>query len=647
MKKMVLMTLMMTVSLVYGLEFPGKNPGRAKGTCEYGVMELHNAVLAAEWRLDGSTLKLTKLENRLTGKKYSQNAPAYKLGFQNPQGEWMVVSPPQLEVIKPLKRSSSKGKLYSGKVVSVVFRNRTSGASVKWSAELRDGASYIRPVITISGSKDTRLANVSLNSGVALPELRQVGKGSGYPACGGGFFMGIEVPFFKNTIQNSAVTQHFDLKMNLNPGKSVTFGSVIGIYPENYLRRAFQFYVDRERARSYSQFLLYNCWLDLARNISEKSMLNRIDVINRELTEKRGVHIDAYVVDDGYDDYNRGFWSFNEKKFPNGFKVIARRLREINSGLGVWLSPSGGYQGRRERTARAKEIGINRLNLDTPEYYNWFLNKTMTWLREDSVCFLKWDRLGGGVSGHFMALMDIAQKLRAENPHIFLATTVGTWPSSFWLNYVDCTWRDGWDVDFAGVGDNRERWMTYRDGYSYKQLAKSEFLFPLTAMMNHGVVFANGLVAARNVMKGGRDLRKEVRSYFGGGYAMQELYLTPDLLGDAQWDAIAESAKWAKKNEAVLADAHFIGGDPLKLEVYGFAAWNRNRGTLVLRNPSGKEQIFSFDIGKLFELPPESKTIYSLLSPYKDQRVQKLMTKAGRPLKITLQPFEVLVFDGK
>jgi hypothetical protein len=113
------------------------------------------------------------------------------------------------------------------------------------------------------------------------------------------------------------------------------------------------------------------------------------------------------------------------------------------------------------------------------------------------------------------------------------------------------------------------------------------------------------------------------------------------------WDQIAEAAKWAQKNADVLVDAHWVGGDPLKLQAYGYAAWNLRQGTLMLRNPDDRPQSISLDAEKVFELPAGAAKDYSLKSPYADQRLQTLALKAGQPQSVTLEPFEVLVFDAQ
>ena len=91
----------------------------------------------------------------------------------------------------------------------------------------------------------------------------------------------------------------------------------------------------------------------------------------------------------------------------------------------------------------------------------------------------------------------------------------------------------------------------------------------------------------------GNDFRNEIRSYFGTGTQLQEMYITPSLLTDANWDDLAEAAKWSRANADVLKDTHWIGGDPAWLEVYGWASWTPSKGVLVLRNPSDRERRFA------------------------------------------------------
>ncbi len=67
----------------------------------------------------------------------------------------------------------------------------------------------------------------------------------------------------------------------------------------------------------------------------------------------------------------------------------------------------------------------------------------------------------------------------------------------------------------------------------------------------------------------------------------------------------------------------------------------------MLRNPDDRPQAIDLDAATVFELPPAAARRYRLTSPYGDQRVQSLALEAGRLRTITLQPFEVLVFDAE
>jgi hypothetical protein len=602
-------------------------------------------------------LYLEEINNYQTGKtfKFSEkSSPVFKILANNKEiNDWTVISEAtSFPLLKDIA-SPSNGKHFSGKGLSVVFESKTAGIRIVWKAELRQGAGYIRTLIDIKSITEQKktINYISLIQGLPQNENLQVHNNSlGLPVVDTyhNLFWGMEVPFFKVETNNKRKSLGFHCHLDLKQSKTYSFSAVVAVFSKKQLRRSLLHYIERERARSYEPLLNYNCWFDLERSVSEKGMLNRIKEINNQLTEKRGVPVDAYVIDDGYDDWNEGFWVFNKKKFPNGFKPLAREVKDLKSNLGVWISPAAGYgRPRNDRIKRAKELGITSLDLSDSKYYKWFLNKTFEFVHDDKMVYLKWDRLGSGVSNHFMALMNIATKLRKINPKLFINTTVGTWQSPFWLQQVDCTWRGKSDMGFMGKGDNREQWLTYRDAVTYDAIKSSNFIYPVNAIMNHGVVFANGHDFARKALKGTKDIRNDVRIYFAGGYALQELYITPEILNTEQWDAIAQAVSWANKNENILVDSHFIGGDPNKLEVYGFAAWQDNKGTIAFRNPLDANQSIEFDIKELFELPPNSKMRYHLITPYKDQRIKSLEAIAGKKNKLLLRPFEVLVFNAK
>ena len=103
----------------------------------------------------------------------------------------------------------------------------------------------------------------------------------------------------------------------------------------------------------------------------------------------------------------------------------------------------------------------------------------------------------------------------------------------------------------------------------------------------------------------------------------------------------------SRQNSAVLVDTHWIGGDPGKLEVYGWAAWTPGKGIVTLRNPSDKPQTFSLDVGKAFELPENATHKFTAHSPWKrDERNAAFPLAAGDFHSFELQPFEVLTLEA-
>ena len=137
------------------------------------------------------------------------------------------------------------------------------------------------------------------------------------------------------------------------------------------------------------------------------------------------------------------------------------------------------------------------------------------------------------------------------------------------------------------------------------------------------------IIRAKKLAVAGPDLKHDARSYFATGAALQELYLTPKLMSAAGWDEVAAGAKWSRANFDVLTDSHWIGGDPAKNEIYGYASWSPRKAIFMLRNPSDKVGTISVDAAQIFELPDGAKRRFKLSSPYQDQRTKSGELRAG------------------
>ena len=94
-------------------------------------------------------------------------------------------------------------------------------------------------------------------------------------------------------------------ELPIRPGTAPEYSSVIGTTRPGQFRRDFLTYVERERAHPYRTFLHYNSWYDIGYGnpFDEASALAVIEAYGQELHVKRGVTLDSFLFDDGWDDH--------------------------------------------------------------------------------------------------------------------------------------------------------------------------------------------------------------------------------------------------------------------------------------------------------------------------------------------------------
>ena len=123
---------------------------------------------------------------------------------------------------------------------------------------------------------------------------------------------------------------------------------------------------------------------------------------------------------------------------------------------------------------------------------------------------------------------------------------------------------------------------------------------------------------------------------------VEKLSFSPTAL----WDTLAQGAKWSRQNSETLVDTHWVGGDPGKLEIYGCASWQKDKGILMLRNPDDKAQTISIDIALAFELPSYAPKNYKMKNPWQKQTQKSVTLSASIPHTFKLSPFEVLLLEA-
>jgi hypothetical protein len=627
---------------------------------------LQNGHIEARWQIENGRLISMTFRDR-TAHSESPNATLTLVGPFALElkeigvlhaSDLLISAPATMEKLEPNPAASRASDRLPGVTIHYPLADPAGRFRADWALTLRQGSSYIRQLLTITASSKPLPLSGIVMIDARSPGLAIAGTVKGSPLIAGNFFLGFESPLSQSSVVDDRGVCELQSGVPIAAHQSAQFSAVIGVAPPGQMRRAFLTYLERERAHPYRTFLHYNSWFDIGffNPYTQPEALNRIHAIGNELNKKRGVTLDSFLFDDGWDDTNN-LWKIRPD-FKDGFAPLKQAAAEYGTAPGVWLSPWGGYgPAKQARVATAKrdgyEIVDGGLALSGPHYYPLFHDAVTGMVTNYGVNQFKLDGTGNAdevvkgsaFSSDFDAAIHLIGDLRQLKPELYINLTTGTWPSPFWLFYADSIWRGGDDTEFAGVGTDRERWITYRDGDTYDEIVKAGKLFPLNSLMLHGIVFAQK--APHLSTDPGNDFFNEVRSYFGTGTQLQEMYITPSLLTEANWNVLAEAAKWSRRNASTLVDTHWIGGDPRWLQVYGWAAWSPQKAILTLRNPSDHPQEFTLDIAQAFELPQEAATKYSAHSPWSvDASQPPIELEAGKPHTLHLAPFEVLTLEA-
>ena len=466
-------------------------------------------------------------------------------------------------------------------------------------------------------------------------------------------------------------------KTKLSPDTPWKVSSVIGLFAPGQQRRSFLAYLEREKPVPYRTMVHYNDWYEIGitrhdfqdplKRTTEKISLDVINTWKRELFEKRGVKIDAYMMDDGWDDFN-SLWDFHVG-FPNGFAEINKVATAMDCGLGTWLGPVGGYgASKRMRIAYWNKVHphnrIANFELSNPVYFNAFVERCKDMVKNYDMRYFKFDGIstkfhakGPGALEDAEGILRVLAALREARPDIYLNTTVGTWASPFWFLHADSIWRQENDFDQIGnMGDARDRWITYRDRLVHEVFVEGAPLCPINAIMTHGTIIThNG--PPRVMSKAPDNCIKEMRTAFTCGSGLQEVYADAVILAQENgrlWDELARCIAWIRRNADVLADTHWVGGNPWNKQtkdgdIYGWASWNKEKCTLSLRNSSKNVKTLKGTLRSILDVPPGMTGSIILRSSFDDQTRLPIMDTpidVDTPLEITLQPFDVVAMEG-
>jgi hypothetical protein len=616
--------------------------------------------------------------NKITGRAYALGGPEFELRLTFERVDYVFGNQNPLVVTAGgMRLASRKIEDAAGGGKRVVLqlgpdqgasRREQPGVGVTLVYELKPEEFFTRQWLTFpkprQGTYFVDWVSVAKNSW-GLPRFSM--GGFGQPIFADDLFLGEEYPTAINQANGPEADLGGYVGVNVPAEGFTSEPAVMGVAPAGLVHKQFLDYVTRMRVTPVHPFLLYNSWYDLQRlSMNRENTLERVGVINNLLLKKYGLHMDSFVLDDGWDDMHK-LWAIDEKRFPGGFQDLTDALKGIDTRLGLWFGPIGGYNQRPVRIATGKAVGMEvtsngQLFCLAGRNYSRLLTDTMLrYQKEYGVSYFKLDGMPFGCNepdhGHPMGiysreadtrvLVDILKRLRAQDPKVFLNITTGMWLSPWWLRYTDTVWMGGADSGYlpsVPTLAQRQSAVSYRDSVLYDDFVAHKAQFPLSSLMTHGII------KGRFNMLGGKkefidDWRDEVVHYYSVGNMMYELYISPDILSPEEADALGNTTRWAEANaHPLLDDTTMVLGDPAQREPYGYVHSSADRSIVTLRNPFVRPRTVHL---KLDELQGFHKTDRPLAVEiqYPYRRMQPGTVQFGDTLTFDLGGYEEILFE--
>ena len=561
---------------------------------EKRVLAFGNRTIIRHLEVGAPGLRTTAITNRLTGLTLPVRGPEFRLYL--PKGQIIDADAFRLTGLEQTKSEDGVEHL----TVSLVHPERKVEATVAFQSG--QGASYLRKTVSLRSQGATFVLRDIDVECIETDADTDLG-GRGQPLyVAEQFFLGLEHPSAYNLVdQGRIVLRHY-------PGKTIgskTWASktaLLGAAQKGQVADAFMHYVESIR-RPPRSYLLYNSWYDLrSKEMTVERLAETYEDIRKHLAPY-GVTLASFVPDDGWQN-KQSIWEPIRSFLPKGYAPLAETLEKGGTRLGLWMPLTGVNLDVEWGMQQGYEAGSKRHYCMSGPKYNQAIRKV---LREKildwRVGYFKHDfnSFSCGVEGHghlpetrygFEANVDAEIELlkysRSLRPDIFLNVTSSMWLSPWWLPYADAIWMGCGDfgrIKTVPAIEPRDWAITYRDHHLWRRFRKERLQYPMTATMTHGVIYG------RRCMLGGKKEPLDKWSdnavwYFLRGMQMKELYITPSILNDAQWDVLGRACRWATDYAPVLRNAELILGDPGAGEVYGFASQADGVSLFGFRNPS-------------------------------------------------------------
>ena len=447
-------------------------------------LSLGNGLISGEWDAGPTGLRLVRLTDVQKGRSLAAGLPAFSVtvgGTVVDSGRMKLAGAPRVEELAAVPGASRLSERLPGKQLVAELAEETGKLTVTWRAVLRDGSAYLRQELTITA----RGADVNVTEvcplDLRIPGGVLSGNVKGSPVTAGTWFFSLEHPLSTSWVSADRVRCALGRALPLKAGQSLEVSRSSASSPEGQLRRGFLGYLERERAHPYRPFLHYNSWYDLGyfTRFDEAGALAVIQAFGEELHVRRGVTLDSFLFDDGWDDPQR--CGASTRAFP---RLHAAREAAASYGAapGVWLSPWGGYgkpkqerhrvragrRASRSGQAASRSPARSTTSASTRPASTWCAGTASTSSSSTAPATPPASCPGSAFGSDFEAAISLIGDLRRREARPLHQPDDRDVPVPLLAPLADSIWRGGEDHDFTGVGTDRQRWITYRDADTYE-----------------------------------------------------------------------------------------------------------------------------------------------------------------------------------
>ena len=597
----------------------------------------------------------------------------------------------ELSVSSTKKELTDDGIIYI--IVFAPFKIAGSKLGVKLVYTLRNESTFMRKHIELSyekrGNKAIVLDHINFESlhfdsslscwSIPKQENSHVpgyALEMGQPLYVDSLFFGIEFPATLNKIENCTTSLRYysgkKLTDIMTNNQYVSREAVIGAadgksFPQ--VQRAFFEYI-KTISKPIKLRRQYNSWYDHMLNITKENLYSSFLEIEKAMTKTGEKPLDCYVADDGWNDYSKDFWSFNEK-FPDELYPISKLTGTLASNFGLWLGPRGGYTKDTIKFARKIEKAgngyVNKNSFDICVASDKYIAKTSELLLDYQKRFdLNYWKLDGfaqrpcknkhhdhivGGDSYMYYYSEVWEKWTAVFDKLYANSKGNYWinltcyapPSPWYLMHVSSLWMQiSDDVGFIGKKDkvsDKDRMLSYRDDRYFDFYNGRQFQFPQRALYNHDPIYGN----EAKVSMSDEDFRVYLFTMAMRGSCFWELYYSYSMMNEAKWRINYSVLRFLEDNIDVLANSVIFGGRPSKEQVYGFSAFSDNEGILCLRNSSGETTDYTVGLDEAIGV--NKNLIYVpmvQLLPYNTKGIADIYSH-GDTVKVNLAPYETKI----